>query len=73
MLVGLIYNKKFKVYKPFLSKHLLMLLFSVDEDKESFPVTIFFPVLSYRIHIFYDDTLYDLGKNSPIYLLVSKD
>ena len=23
MLVGLIYNKKFKVYKPFLSKHLL--------------------------------------------------
>ena len=27
MLVGLIYNKKFKVYKPFLSKHLLMLLF----------------------------------------------
>lgn len=42
MLVGLIYNKKFKVYKPFLSKHLLMLLFSVDEDKESFPVTIFF-------------------------------
>ena len=65
MLVGLIYNKKFKVYKPFLSKHLLMLLF--------FRHYIFFLFYHIEYIFFYDDTLYDLGKNSPIYLLVSKD